>query len=236
MLDQKLIGRAQQVGEFEVLITEPVLIEVVDELPQFLIRKPGFAHLPVKVDVPEHALQFIGVLPLQGPQRHIELVAHILVHFIPDVGPPRLLGHEEDLAAKRLIVSPHLCLLAAAAFCDVLFYKNVVALLKHIGDTLQKEHAEDVLLEFGGIHLTAEDIDGDVEMALELGKGKFSRHRYEAASEDRGTTPGGGSKESSVGWSLSTEGFEVPTDTRLRKSGCPMDSILPRARKNLSSG
>ena len=45
----------------------------------------------------------------------------------------------------------------------------LIASLKDVGGTLEKEHAKDVLLELGGVHPPAEDVGRGEEMVLKLG-------------------------------------------------------------------
>jgi len=52
-------------------------------------------------------------------------------------------------------------------------HNGLVALLKDVGGTLEEEHAEDVLLVLGGVHLAAQDVGRFEEVALELGQGEF---------------------------------------------------------------
>src|SRR5690606_30266105 len=48
----------------------------------------------------------------------------------------------------------------------------LASLLEHVGAAFEEEHSEDVLLEFGGIHLSAQDVGGFEEVAFKLGQGK----------------------------------------------------------------
>ena len=48
LADQVLVGGAEQVGELEVLVPQPVPVEVVDELLELRVRQRGLADLPVK--------------------------------------------------------------------------------------------------------------------------------------------------------------------------------------------
>ena len=52
--DQVLVGGAQQVGELEVVVAEPVLGEVVDEVPPLLVRNGCVTDPPIEVDVLQH--------------------------------------------------------------------------------------------------------------------------------------------------------------------------------------
>lgn len=45
-------------------------------------------------------------------------------------------------------------------------------LLEHVGAALEEQHAEDVYLELGGVHLAAQDVGGLEQVALQLGQGQ----------------------------------------------------------------
>ena len=51
LADQVLVRGAEQVGELEVLVAQPVLGEVDDQLAQLLVRDRRLADLAVEVDV-----------------------------------------------------------------------------------------------------------------------------------------------------------------------------------------
>jgi hypothetical protein len=50
----------------------------------------------------------------------------------------------------------------------------LAALVEDVGAAFQEEHAEDVFLELGGVHLAAEDVGGGEEVAFELREGEFA--------------------------------------------------------------
>ena len=43
-------------------------------------------------------------------------------------------------------------------------------LIEHVGTALEKEHSKDVFLEFGRVHLAAQDVGGFKQVAFELGQ------------------------------------------------------------------
>jgi hypothetical protein len=56
VLQQVLVGRAQEVGEFEVLVLQRNLVEVLDEVDQRVVVERGLADLAVEVD---RALEYV---------------------------------------------------------------------------------------------------------------------------------------------------------------------------------
>lgn len=53
---------------------------------------------------------------------------------------------------------------------EVLLPQLFALAIKLIGNAFQKEHTEDELLEFRGVHLTAQDVSGLEEEGFELGE------------------------------------------------------------------
>ncbi len=105
LADQVLVGGPEQVGELEVLVAQPVPVEVLDQLAQLLVRQLGLADGAGEVDVVEHALQ-AGVLLLQRPQGLVEPVADVVVQLVAQVLPAGPLGDEEGVLVVALGVSP----------------------------------------------------------------------------------------------------------------------------------
>ena len=72
VFDQVFVGRAEQVGELEVLVAQRDLLEVLDEVGEGIVVQGALADLLVEVDALEHVLQGIDVGVLQGFQRLVE--------------------------------------------------------------------------------------------------------------------------------------------------------------------
>ena len=72
VLDQVFVGGAEQIGELEVLVAQRDVFEVLDEVDQRVVAERALADLPVEVDVLEHILELILVLPLQLAKRLVE--------------------------------------------------------------------------------------------------------------------------------------------------------------------
>ena len=75
--DQVLVRRAEQIGELEVLVAQPHLREMHDEIAQPLVRQRRLADLLRKIDVPEHAFE-ARVLVLQRSERLVQPVPDVL--------------------------------------------------------------------------------------------------------------------------------------------------------------
>ena len=103
---------------------------------------------------------------LQPPKRLVQVVAHVLVGLVEQKLPAGLLRDVEGLPVPVLhigdLAGGGLALAAGHLVGDHL----LKALLEHVRATLQEQHAEDVLLEFGGVHLAAQDIGGTEEVAF----------------------------------------------------------------------
>lgn len=167
--DQVLVRGPEQVRVLEVLVAQPVLREMVDEVPQVLVRDLRLAHLPREVDVREHAVE-ARVLRLQRAQRLVQRVADVVVGLVAQVGPARLLGHVERVGIEARVQRALLCLRPALALVDVLLDQLLVAGLEHVGAPLEEQHPEDVFLELRGIHLASEDVGRLEEVPFELGE------------------------------------------------------------------
>ena len=174
LADEVLVRRAEQVGELEVLVAEPVLGEVDDEVSELLVRDRGLADLAGEVDVLDHAFEG-GVGLLQRREGLVEPVADVVVDLVEEVVPARLLRDEEGLGVEVRAVRPAsrpgawVRPLASSAGDDPL-----ALVLELVGRALQEQHPEDVFLELGGIHLPAEDVRRREEVAFQLGQGQLA--------------------------------------------------------------
>ena len=171
LADQVLVRGAEQVGELEVLVAQPVLGEVVDQVAQLPVRDRGLADLAGEVDVLDHALQRRVFVLLQRGERLVQPVADGLgVQLVPQVLPARLGRDEESRPRSRSAMSAAL-LRARAGPCprlDMLGDQPLPVGLELIGAALQEQHPEDVLLELRGIHLAAQDVRRREQVPLQL--------------------------------------------------------------------
>src|SRR5690606_20916524 len=88
------------------------------------------------------------------------------------VAPSRLVVHKERVGVGGGRVGA-LRGLGRTASLGALGLDHLLALrLELVRAALNEQHAEDELLELGGIHRAAEDVSGAEQVALELGKGE----------------------------------------------------------------
>lgn len=122
LADQVLVCRAEQVGELEVLVAQPVAVEVVDEGLQPFVGDGGLADLAREVDVLQHALEGGGVRLRQRVESLVEQAADALAtRFVLDVPPAGLFRDEEALASvEQRGVRGSLGLFGGAALGDQL--------------------------------------------------------------------------------------------------------------------
>ena len=80
MLDQPFVGGAQQVGEFEIVILERYLVEVLDKVDQRVVVQRVLADLAVEVDRSlQHIFQGIDIAVFQFLQRLVEHGANVFL-------------------------------------------------------------------------------------------------------------------------------------------------------------
>ena len=83
VFDQPFIGGTEQIREFEIIIPQRDLLEVLDEVDQRVVIQRVLADLAVEVDgALEHILQGIGVFFFQGLQRLVECGADIFLNVL----------------------------------------------------------------------------------------------------------------------------------------------------------
>ncbi len=167
--DQELVGRAQQVGKLKVFVPQPVAVEVVHQVPELGVGDLGLAHLPVEVDVLDHALQG-RVLLLQGRQGLVQAVADAAPlggEGVHQELPPGPLGHVEvrSLIEAR-VIRPFRCLRLRPAPADLVEDDLLTPLVKHVRTPLQEQHPKDIFFKFRCIHLAPQDVGGGVEVAF----------------------------------------------------------------------
>ena len=133
--DQVLVGRTEQVRKLEVLVAQPILREVVDEVPPLAIRHLRGADPPVEVDVLQHPFQS-PIAVLECRERLVQPVAHLMVHLVPQVRPASLRRHEERLLVEVGITGSQLSVLLRAPPPDLGLHHPPTLLLEHIARPL----------------------------------------------------------------------------------------------------
>ena len=172
LADQILIGGTEEVGIFKILIAEAVFIEMLDQIPQFLIGEAGLSHPAVEIDVTDHPLQD-PVLILQSFEGLVEGIAQVAVEFIQDVIPAGLLRDEKGVPVADGPLRPLPGFLLGTAPLQILLDDFLILLIKDIGTALQKQHAEYVFLKLGSVHLAPQDIGGGKQVSFQLGQSQF---------------------------------------------------------------
>lgn len=170
LANQVLVGGAQQDGELEVVVAQPVAAEVADELAQLDVGDLALADLAREVDVLQDLGQ-AGVVGLQAAQGAVKEAADIGVGLVNQVLPARRGRHVEGLAVPAFQFGA-MCRLGRSLAGDNLLRDDLfAALVEHIGTALEEQHAEDVFLELRGVHLAAQDVGGLEQVAFQLRKG-----------------------------------------------------------------
>ena len=179
-LDQIFVGCAKQVGKLEVLVAERNLLEVLDEVGKRVVIERALADLAVEVDVFEHVLQRMDVHVFQRFER--------LVEAGPDVGlevanlrPMGIFGNEEGVFIRIGELRGNLAL--GHPSCLEVLGKLLALLVEQIAHPFQEEHAEDVFLVFGCIHVPAQIVAGTEQEAGQLTEGELSHVTDYAAME-----------------------------------------------------
>ena len=167
--DQVLVGGAEQVGKLEVVVAEPVLGEVVDEVPPLLVRNGSVTDPPIEVDVLQHPLQR-GIALLKTGKSPVQPVAHLIVNVFVKVRPAGLGWYEEPGRVEIRVVGSLLGGLFRTAPCDLVLDDQPPLLLENIASPLQEQSTEDVLLELRSVHLPPQDVGSSKKMPFELAK------------------------------------------------------------------
>ena len=89
LADQVLVGGPEQIGELEVVVEQPVLAEVLDQLPQLLVGQLRLTHRAGEVDVVQHPFE-AGVLLFECRQCFVQPVADVVVQLVAQVRPERV--------------------------------------------------------------------------------------------------------------------------------------------------
>ena len=145
-----------------------------DQFAQLLIRQLALTDLAGEVDVFQHPIE-AAVVGFQPGQRLVEIVAHVMVGMVEQRAPARLRRHVEAGPIPAFHLGDPCGLRRRFAGLALLPDDLLAALVEYIGTPLQEQHAEDVFLEFGSIHLAAQDIGGLEQVAFELGEGEGHR-------------------------------------------------------------
>jgi hypothetical protein len=87
LTDEVLVGGPEEVGELEVLVAEPVAVEVIDELPEPLVGDPRLPDRAVEIDVVEDAFQGgVRLFESAEGQQAVTAVGRELLGFIWAIG------------------------------------------------------------------------------------------------------------------------------------------------------
>ena len=143
---------------------EPLVGKVVEQVAQALVALPGAAQrrLGVKVNVAKDALQFLLVRLLNLFQGDIDNLAQVIgVALLVERLKVTACGQFELFVAQR----PPDALLVAAVALQQLF----VAVAPDIGDVLDEEHDEDIVLVFGRVNGAAKGVAGPPEDVVDFG-------------------------------------------------------------------
>ena len=139
-VDQKLVGRAEKVGELEILVAQPVGGEVADECLASLVGDDAFAALGAdELHVIEDVLQPLGVGLGQGLQGGVEDMAELdggVLKFRLQIAPARALRHEKAVVEIGVFAVFLLGLLGHHAGFHLAGDELLALGLKHIGATL----------------------------------------------------------------------------------------------------
>ena len=159
LLDQVLVGAAEQVGLGHAVVAERDLGEVLDQARKHGVAVPGVAELPfvVVVDSGEHSFE-PGVLFLKRRARLVQRLSDVRGRLL-DCIPPRPPGHIE-LVFVRVVPRD----LLGHPVGDEPFR----LLLEPVRQPLQEEQTEDVGLVVAAVDRPAQDVGGGPEVGLEL--------------------------------------------------------------------
>jgi len=169
-LDQILIGRAEQVGKLEVFIAQRDLLEILDEVGQRVVVQRPLADLAVEVDVFEHVLKRFDIGVFQSLKRLIQSRADIGLE-VANLRPMSDLRNKEGVFVRVDELRGDL-LLRHPARLEALG-QLLALLIEQIAHPFQEEHAEDVFLVLGRIHVPAQIVARAEQEARQLAKGEF---------------------------------------------------------------
>lgn len=146
---QVLVGGNKQGREFEIPVAQADFTEMGDQLTQLLVADLALADLAGEVDVIEDTFkdEVLGLDPAEGL---VQFVANVFMCLVNKEGEPGLQGNPKGSAAAipDLVLGILGRLLRRNAVFDALFNNPQPGLLKNVGTAFQKQHPEDVFLEF----------------------------------------------------------------------------------------
>ena len=180
IVDEKFVCRAEQVGELEILVAQPVATEnPADEVLATVVRNDALAAFDGhEEDAIKDVLQ-LRVGFAESRERNIEDRAVNfggVAEFVLEVLPTGALGNEEAVVVIRVFTVLRGGIVQRHALLDFAPDNLFVFGVEHIGAALQEEHPEDVILVGGRIEaLLAQPVGGGHEMTFEFGEGK-ARH------------------------------------------------------------
>ena len=168
LLDQVLVGAAEQVGLGHAVVAERNLGEVLDQPGKHGVAILRIAELPlvVVVDAREDAFER-GVLLLQRRARLVERLPDVRGRRLDGI-PPRPAGHEE-LVLVRVVPRD----LVGHPVGDEL----LGLFLEPVGQALQEEQTEDIGLIVAAVDRPAQNVGRRPEVLLELRDAQRVRRR-----------------------------------------------------------
>ena len=159
--DKILIRLAEQIG-FGHRVAQRELGEVLDEVAEERIRKAVFV---CPLGIAEDPVKRVRIRLFNAPHGGLQGLPDIR-SYLAHIGPVAVLG---DL--KAVVLGEERGLFIAVE----LLQRSLVFLVMHIGDAFEEEQGEDIGLEVGRIHRSAEDIGGFPEVGFQLGEGDAHR-------------------------------------------------------------
>ena len=171
-IDEKLVGRAEQVGELEILVAQPVAVEVAHQVLARVVGNHALVALHAhELDMIQNMFEgFVGLA--ERAERFVENAAvgfGGITEATLQVGPPCPFWHEETVVEVRVLTVLRLRHLLDHPLLDLTADDSLALGVKHVRTALQEQHPEDEVLIGGGIEsLLAEAVGRGVEMAFEF--------------------------------------------------------------------
>ena len=159
LADQVFIRCAEQVREFKILVPQPHLVEVADELAQLQVGNLALADLAREIDVLQYPGE-AGIVAFQTTEGAVEKTTHILVRLLHQMRPARGVRHIKRLPVPAPQLGTHDRINLGLAGCQLSGDDLGMALVEHVRAAFEKQHPEDVFLELRGVHLAAQDVRG----------------------------------------------------------------------------
>ena len=124
---------------------------------RFLSVSSGSCALSVHEALPKDAGQALGVGRLDGAKGVQQRPAHV-AGGTADVGPVRAVGDREAIVGRG----------AGVRLVAGLVERGLILLVPHVGEPLEEEQREDVLLVVAGVDQASQELGGAPEVGLEL--------------------------------------------------------------------